>query len=168
MRQQSSGSVLSKMIRNGITNPDQIGDIIGAMFIVMDDEALNDLLALLDACVGTPFGWRDVTDTLAPVPGGSALNAWSSKGFKVFKGNVDILTRAPRSGSTYRFPVEIQIFTLESYLRTVCGRHEANHLALKLRQFIYGLVPRIFPRSVYGKDWLTLEGEQTGARTAAD
>ena len=34
MRQQSSGSVLSKMIRKGINNPDEIGDLIGAMFIV--------------------------------------------------------------------------------------------------------------------------------------
>ena len=155
MRQQSSGSILSKMIRNGITNPDEIGDIIGAMFIVLDNEALNDLLILLDACVGSPFSWRDVTDTLAPEPGGRPLNAWSSKGFKVFKGDVDVLTQAPHSGITYRYPVEVQIFTLESYLRTVCGAHEASHLALKLRQFIYGLVPRLFPAGVYGRDWLT-------------
>ena len=165
MRQQSSGSVLSKMIRKGITNPDEIGDIIGAMFIVMDDDGLNDLLRLLDTCLGTPFGWRNVTDTLAPEPDGSALNAFSSSGFKVFKGNVDILTRVRRSGDTYRFPVEIQIFTLESYLRTVCGAHDASHLALKLRQFIYGLVPRIFPAGVYGKDWLELE---SGVEAAAD
>ncbi|RKZ11761.1 hypothetical protein DRQ50_13050 [bacterium] len=165
MRQQSSGSILSKMIRNGITNPNKIGDIIGAMFIVLDNEALNDLLVLLDSCVGSPFSWRDVTDTLAPVPGGSALNTWSSKGFKVFKGDVDVLTKAPQSGITYRFPVEVQIFTLESYLRTVCGTHEASHLALKLRQFLYGLVPRLFPAGVYGKEWLA--GEATGGSAAA-
>ena len=165
MRQQSSGSILSKMIRNGITNPDEIGDIIGAMFIVLDNDALNDLLILLDACVGSPFSWRDVTDTLAPVSGGSALNAWSSKGFKVFKGDVDVLTKAPHSGVTYRYPVEVQIFTLESYLRTVCGAHEASHLALKLRQFLYGLVPRLFPAGVYGRQWLT--GEVAGVATEA-
>jgi hypothetical protein len=50
--------------------------------------------------------------------------------------------------------VEVQIFTLESYLRTVCGTHEASHVALKFRQFLYGLVPKIFPRKIYGSDWL--------------
>jgi hypothetical protein len=53
--------------------------------------------------------------------------------------------------------VEIQIYTLEAYLRTVCGAHEASHLALKLRQFLYGLVPKLFPRAIYGADWLKLE-----------
>ena len=43
---------------------------------------------------------------------------------------------------------------MESYLRTVCGLHDANHLALKLRQFMYGLVPRIFPKEIYGTEWL--------------
>jgi hypothetical protein len=157
MRQQSSGSVMSKMIRKGINNPDEIGDLLGAMFIVNDNDALNDLLALLDACLGTPFGWRNVTDTLAEHPGGSALNTFSGKGFKVFKGDVDILIEETGGGAPYRFPVEIQIFTLESYLRTVCGAHDASHLALKLRQFLFGLVPRIFPRKIYGGDWLELE-----------
>ena len=43
---------------------------------------------------------------------------------------------------------------LESFLRTVCGAHHANHLALKLRQFLLGLVPVLFPARIYGKDWL--------------
>ena len=153
MRQQTSGSILSKMIRNGVNNPDAIADMIGAMFIVHDNEALDDLLLLLDAAVGAPFGWRNVTDTLSPEPGQS-LNRYSSKRFKVFKGDVDILYPDPARGQAYRFPVEVQIFTLEAYLRTVCGAHEASHLALKLRQFLYGLVPRLFPREVYGTGWL--------------
>ncbi|MEN8008723.1 MAG: hypothetical protein ABFS42_17065, partial [Candidatus Krumholzibacteriota bacterium] len=132
MRQETSGSVLSKMIRKGINNPDEIGDIIGAMFIVNDNDALTDLLVLLDSCVGTPFGWRNVTDTLNVRPGGSSLNTFSSKEFKVFKGDVDVLTEDEGGGPAYRFPVEVQIFTLESYLRTVCGAHDASHLALKL------------------------------------
>jgi len=163
MRQQSSGSVLSKMIRKGINNPDEIGDIIGAMFIVNDNESLGDLLVLLDSCIGTPFGWRNVTDTLDEGPGGSELNDYSSKDFKVFKGDVDILIPRPANGDTpYRFPVEIQIFTLEGYLRTVCGAHDASHLALKLRQFLFGLVPRLFPRQIYGSNWLKLEPSARG------
>jgi hypothetical protein len=156
MRTESGGSILSKMIRKGINNPDEIGDIIGAMFIVPDNEALNDLLILLESCLSTPFGWRNVTDTLSGKANGSSLNLFSSKEFKVLKGDVDILYE--ESGCTpYRFPVEIQIFTLEGYLRTVCGTHEASHLALKLRQFVFGLVPRIFPRQIYGSDWLKLD-----------
>jgi hypothetical protein len=157
MAQETSGSVLSKMIRKGINNPDEIGDIIGAMFIVNDNEALTDLLVLLDSCIGTPFGWRNVTDTLHEQPSGSSLNTFSSKDFKVFKGDVDVLIGEPGGGAPYRFPVEIQIFTLESYLRTVCCAHDASHLALKLRQFLYGLAPKIFPRSIYGSDWLRLD-----------
>jgi hypothetical protein len=160
MRQQSSGSVLSKMIRKGINNPDEIGDLLGAMFIVNDNDALNDLLILLDESLGTPFGWRNVTDTLAEHPSGSALNTFSGKGFKVFKGDVDILIEETGGGAPYRYPVEIQIFTLESFLRTVCGAHDASHLALKLRQFLFGLVPRIFPRGVYGSDWLEIEEKE--------
>ncbi len=164
MRQQTSGSILSKMIRNGINNPDAIADMTGAMFIVHDNEALDDLLVLLDAAMGAPFGWRNVTDTLSPDPG-QELNEFSSKQFKVFKGDVDILYPDPARGQAYRFPVEIQIFTLEAYLRTVCGAHEASHLALKLRQFLYGLVPRIFPREIYGSDWLDVErGDGGGAQ----
>ena len=163
MKTQGSGSLLSKMIRKGINNPDEIGDIIGAMFIVADDDALNDLLTLLDASLGTPFGWRNVTDTFTPGSGGSELNTWSSKDLKVFKGDVDILSRAPLSGTLYRFPVEVQIYTLEGFLRTVCGAHDASHLALKLRQFLYGLVPKIFPREIYGEDWLRVEQPTGGA-----
>jgi len=154
MRQQSAGSVLSKMIRKGINNPDEIGDLIGAMFIVNDNDALNELLILLDSCLGNTFGWRNVTDTLADTWKGSPLNTFSSKGFKVFKGDVDILFEEFGGSRPYRFPVEIQIFTLESYLRTVCGGHEASHLALKKRQFMYGVVPRVFPAEIYGDRWL--------------
>jgi len=162
MRQETSGSVLSKMIRKGINNPDEIGDIIGAMFIVNDNDALTDLLVLLDSCVGTPFGWRNVTDTIGETPGGSSLNPFSSKDFKVFKGDVDVLTEEEGGGPAYRFPVEVQIYTLESYLRTVCGSHDASHLALKLRQFLYGLVPKIFPRKIYGAEWLELDQKSNG------
>jgi len=155
MKQHRSGSILSKMLRKGINNPDEIGDILGAMFIVPDEESLDDLLGLLDACVGNPFGWRNVTDTLGGQPSGSALNPHSGRGFRVFKGDVDVLFPGRYPGqSPYRFTVEIQIHTLESFLRTVCGAHHANHLALKLRQFLMGLVPVLLPAPIYGTDWL--------------
>jgi hypothetical protein len=155
MKQHRSGSILSKMLRKGVNNPDEIGDILGAMFIVHDEEALDDLLGLLDRGLGNPFGWRNVSDTLGPVPTGAALNAHSGRGFRVFKGDMDVLFPGRFPGQApYRFTVEIQVHTLESFLRTVCGAHHANHLALKLRQFLQGLVPVIFPAPIYGKDWL--------------
>ena len=86
------------------------------------------------------------------------LNPDSGSGYKVFKGDLDILHPAiPPGRLPYRFTVEIQIYTLEGFLRTVHGAHAASHLALKLRQFLYGLVPRLFPRAIYGTDWLRLE-----------
>lgn len=157
LRQETSGPVLSKMIRKGINNPAELGDIIGAMFIVADNEALGDLLVLLDSCLGTPFGWRNVTDTLSSLEtAGSELNVWSSRAYKVFKGDIDILVQPEGADRPYRFPVEIQIYTLEAYLRTVCGQHEASHQALKQRQFLYGLAPRLFPRRIFGDGWLAL------------
>jgi len=155
MKQHRSGSILSKMLRKGISNPGAIEDLLGATFIVHDEDSLDDLVNLLDTGIGNPFGWRDVTDTLGPEPIGSRLNPYSGRGFRVFKGNMDLLFPGRFPGqSPYRFTVEIQIHTLESFLRTVCGTHHANHLALKLRQFLEGLVPVIFPASIYGTDWL--------------
>jgi len=155
MRQHRSGSILSKMLRKGINNPDEIGDILGAVFIVHDEEALDDLITLLDIGIGNPFCWRNITDTLGPEPSGQRLNTYSGKGFRVFKGDVDVLFPGRYPGqSPYRFTVEIQVHTLESFLRTICGSHHANHLALKLRQFLLGLVPVLFPAGIFGRDWI--------------
>lgn len=155
MRRQSSGSIIAKMIRKGITNPDEISDLIGAMFIVHDDDALDDLLRLLDAILGSAVGWRNVVDTISDEADHRRLNRHSGRGYRVFKGDVDVLYPSRETdGAPYRFTVEVQIYTLESYLRTVCGAHDASHLALKLRQFLYGLMPKLFPREIFGTEWL--------------
>ncbi|MBT3317843.1 hypothetical protein HN388_07660 [bacterium] len=155
MRSQSNGSILSKMIRKGINNPDEIGDLLGAMFIVYDENAVDELLTLLDNVLGNPIGWRNITDSFKDTQNDSELNKHSGKGYQVFKGDLDILyPNLTPELPPYRFPVEIQIYTLEGFLRTVCGTHSANHLALKLRQFLHGLAPMIFPESVYGKGWM--------------
>lgn len=153
----SSGSILSKMIRKGIQDPDEISDLLGAMFIVHDEDAINDLLILLDSVFGNPISWQDVTDTLDEGTVGRHLNRHSGRGYKVYKGNLGILHPSPTPGALpYRFHVEIQIYALEGFLRTVHGAHTASHLALKLRQFLYGLAPIVFPRAIYGEDWLKL------------
>lgn len=157
-----SSSVLSKMIRRGINDPDRISDLLGAMFIVNDEESVTELLVLLDSIFGNPIAWRNITDTLADGSGGLPLNAQSGAGYKVYKGDLDILHPAEEAGGLpYRFQVEIQIYTLEGFLRTVHGDHDASHLALKLRQFLHGLVPVVFPRDVYGTEWLSLGNGHT-------
>ena len=157
MRRQSSGSILSKMIRKGINSPEGISDMLGAMFIVHDEDAMNDLLTMLDAVIGNPIGWRNVTDTLDPTPSGATLNRHSGQGYRVFKGDLDLLYPDPDPArASYRFQVEVQVYTLEGFLRTVHGDHDASHLAMKLRQFLHGLVPIIFPQAIYGDDWLNL------------
>jgi hypothetical protein len=158
MRQHRSGSVLSKMIRRGVNNPSEIADLLGAMFIVYDEDAVGDLLELLDAGLGNPFGWRNVTDSLSAVGTGTRLHPHAGRGYRVFKGDVDILMPGGGPGRPpYRFTVEFQVHTLESFLRTVCSTHNANHRALKLRQFLMGLVPYLFPAAIYGTGWLRFD-----------
>jgi hypothetical protein len=158
MRQSRSGSILSKMIRRGINSPSAIADLLGAMFIVYDEDAVDDLLELLDAGLGNPLGWRNVTDSFAG--GGAGLNPHTGRGYKVFKGDVDILVPGGAGRPPYRFTVEIQVHTLQSFLRTICITHDASHQALKLRQFLGGLVPYLFPAAVYGTDWLRFEEDR--------
>lgn len=168
MRGNSNGSILSKMIRKGINDPAGISDMLGAIFVVHDEEALNDLLSLLDALVGNPIGWRNVTDTMSDDADSRNLNRHSGRGYRVFKGDLDVLYPCPNR-RPYRYHVEVQIYTLEAFLRTVHGAHDANHLALKLRQFLHGLVPVVFPRAIYGEGWVSLglPGNGGGAETSA-
>ncbi|MBU1675851.1 hypothetical protein KKA85_08740 [bacterium] len=155
--ERSSGPLLSKIIRKGIQDPDEISDILGAMFIVHDEDAINDLLTLLDSVFGNPISWHDVTDTLVDSHDERHLDRHSGRGYRVYKGDLGILHPSDVPGGLpYRFHVEVQTYALEGFLRTVHGAHDANHLALKLRQFLHGLVPIIFPRSIYGEDWLRL------------
>jgi len=166
MRGNSNGSILSKMIRKGINDPAGISDMLGAIFVVHDEDALNDLLYLLDALVGNPIGWRNVTDTMSDEAESRTLNPHSGRGYRVFKGDLDVLYPCPHR-SPYRYHVEVQIYTLEGFLRTVHGAHDANHLALKLRQFLHGLVPIIFPRAIYGDGWLPLSAPGPGGGSDA-
>ena len=155
MRGNSNGSIVSKMVRKGINDPAGISDMLGAIFVVHDEDAMDELIVMLDHVVGNPIGWRNVTDTSTDKASGSTLNPHSGRGYRVFKGDLDVLYPAPDQ-RPYRYHVEVQIYTLEGFLRTVHGAHDANHLALKLRQFLHGIVPAIFPRAIYGDDWVSL------------
>jgi len=101
------------------------------------------------------------------------LNAQSGYGYKVYKVEVDILYNPERNPqpSPYFFTVELQLYTLENYLRTIHSSHYSSHHQLKRRQFLEGLVPVLFPPEVYGSglvDKMTHSPgpfEPTGAKT---
>jgi hypothetical protein len=148
-----SGSVLSKMIRKGEVHPRKIQDIIGAMFIVKDVREVEELQEVLFEVFGGPLRWKDLVNTISRPEDRVRLNPYSGAGYEVLKGDVDVLY-GPQDGEAnpYIFSVEIQIYTVEGFLRTVHSRHYASHHRLKLRQFLEGLLPYLYPPRVYGED----------------
>jgi hypothetical protein len=162
-----SGSIVSKMIRNEENDPRQIKDLIGAMFIVENLMEVEHLKEVLVDLFGGPFRMKNVIDTLTSTGQESRLNPYAGGGYKVFKCEIDVLYRPPHApdAQPYFFPVELQIYTLESYLRTIHTEHYASHQSLKKRQFLLGLVPYLFPVKVYGEDPVRLcleEGVRAG------
>lgn len=152
LKGRRNGGILSKMIRKGENDPRNISDILGTMFIVMDKHQVNALLELLYEIMGAPYRWYDVVDTIRRPRDRELLGKHSGTGYEVYKGDVDILYPTNWKHSLpYAFRVEIQIYTLEGFLRTVHSSHYASHRSLKRRQFLGGLLPYIFPPSVYGE-----------------
>lgn len=148
-----SGSIVSKMIRKGESDPQKIGDLIGAMFIVKDIEEVALLQGMLYDIFGGPFRWREDVDTINRSEERGRLNEYSGIGFEVKKSLVGVLYRAPGGDlPPYLFNVEFQIYTLEGFLRTVHSTHFASHQLLKQRQFLEGLLPYLFPVAVYGEE----------------
>jgi hypothetical protein len=147
-----SGSIVSKMIRKGEIDPHKIGDLIGAMFIVKDASEVAHLQGILYDIFGGPLRWIEDIDTIRNESERSRLNEHSSPGYEVRKSLVSLLHRPEDGRSPYLFSVEFQIYTLEGFLRTVHGRHFASHEKLKLRQFLEGLLPYLFPARIYGEE----------------
>ncbi len=143
-------SIVSKMLRKGMNHPGTIPDIIGAMFIVEDLEEVEHLkLGLIDE-LGGPFQIRNIVDTLTRPEDRNHLNRFSGAGYRVYKCEADVLYRPQDSDEEpYFFIVEIQIYTLETYLRTIHADHYASHHQLKRRQFLDGIVPLLFPLEIY-------------------
>lgn len=147
-----SGSIVSKMIRRGIDDPSLVQDILGAMFIV---ENRNDAYALerrLIHALGGPFRWRDRVDALAGGHDRERLGAQSASEFRVLKQIVYILHEDPHHSVPYLFSVEVQIFPVEDYLRTLYDSYFASHTSYKRRQFLKELLPLLFPAEVYGEE----------------
>ncbi len=146
-----SGSIVSKMIRRGIDDPRMIQDLLGAMFIVGSRADAYALERRLIHGLGGPFRWRDRVDTLAGEGDREWLGQQSSSGFRVLKQIVDILVDDSGKAAPYLFPVEIQIYPVEDYLRTLYDTHFASHTSYKRRQFLQELMPLLFPAEIYGK-----------------
>jgi len=154
-----SGSIVSKMLRRGIADPSMVEDLLGAMFIVGNRRQAYALERRLIHAFGGPLRWRDRVDTLSGERDRSKLNPSSSSGFLVLKGIVDILTEDPTSSIPYNFSVEIQVYPLEAYLRTLHAADFASHYAYKRRQFLHDLLPMLFPVEIYGKETAHLAAE---------
>jgi hypothetical protein len=148
---KGSGSILSKMIRRGIGDPNMVQDLLGAMFIVRDRRQVYALERRLVRALGGPFRSRDRVDTISRAKDRERLSAHSSASFQVLKQIVDVLVDDPARSSPYLFPVEIQIYPLEAYLSTLHDAHFASHAAYKRRQFLKDLLPVLFPAEVYGE-----------------
>jgi hypothetical protein len=141
------------MIRKGEMHPRKIQDIIGAMFIVKDLAEVESLQDSLYDIFGGPLRWKDRVNTIRNSEDRTRLNAASGSGYEVLKSDVDVLFASPDNGrKPYIFSVEIQIYTIEGFLRTVHSRHYANHHRMKLRQFLEGLLPMLFPVAIYGEE----------------
>jgi len=138
------------------------------MFIVEDLLEVEHLKEVLVDLFGGPFRIKNVTDTLSGTGPRHELNPYTGSGYRVFKCELDVLFRPPNAPDSppYFFPVEVQIYTLESYLRTIHTEHYASHQALKKRQFLLGLVPYICPVGIYGEAPVRLCMEE-GARAGA-
>jgi len=154
LSKRRSASIVAKMIRKGESDPRWIEDLIGAMFIVENLYEVESLKESLFDALGGIFRVRNVVDTLTSRKDQSRLNPWSGQGYEVYKADVDILYNPPRQKlpMPYFFTAEIQMYTLESYLRTIHSSHYASHQALKRRQFLGGLVPFLFPEKIYGQE----------------
>lgn len=145
-----SGSIVSKMIRRGIGDPSMVQDVLGAMFIVADRAQAYVLERRLVQAFGGPLRFRDRKDRLRV--DAAHVNPRSSTGFSVLKVIVDVLASDPSTRQPYLFPVELQIFPLDAYLRTLHDGDFASHSAYKRRQFLQDLMPVLFPEEVYFED----------------
>lgn len=166
LHERRSGSILSKMIRKGIVHPRKIQDIIGAMFIVKDLKEVEALQEALFGVFGGPLHWKDRVNTIRFPDEAARLNKQSGRGYEVLKSDVDVLYPGEGGRKPYIFSVEVQIYTVEGFLRTVHSRHYASHQNLKLRQFLAGLLPYLFPVEVYGAETIArcLESVKSGTQ----
>jgi hypothetical protein len=151
MQRGHSASILSKMLRKGINNPNRITDMLGAKFIVANERDVSRLAHLLHDLLGGIFVFRNQVDLFRRPSDRGLMNRFSAPDFRAFKEDVDVLYRPSRSerGRPYLFSVELQILTVESFLQSVHSRAYTSHHEYKRRQFLQGVMPLVFPAAIY-------------------
>lgn len=151
MQRGHSASILSKMLRKGINNPNRITDMLGAKFIVANERDVNRLAHLLHDLLGGIFVFRNQVDLFRRPSDRGLMNRFSAPDFRAFKEDVDVLYRpSPHErGRPYLFSVELQILTVESFLQSVHSRAYTSHHEYKRRQFLQGVMPLVFPAAIY-------------------
>jgi len=149
MLPRRNGSILSKMIRRGLGDPQMIQDLLGAMFIVGTRRQVYALERRLVEALGGPLRWRDRVDTISNRVDRELLDTHAATSFQVLKEIVDIPIEDPLGASPYLVPIEIQICQLEAYIGTLLDSDSASHSAYKERQFLNQLLPVLFPSDIY-------------------
>ena len=154
MQRGHSASILSKMLRKGINNPNRISDMLGAKFIVARERDVNRLAHLLHDLLGGIFVFRNQVDLFRRPADQAFMNRFSAPDFRAFKEDVDVLYRPSRNerGRPYLFSVELQILTVESFLQSVHSRAYTSHREYKRRQFLQGVMPLVFPSAIYSPE----------------
>lgn len=151
IKRRRSSSILSKLIRKGIDSPVKINDILGVMFIVKEKKDVYKLANILETLFSGPFSWIDVVDTIEKTGNKDQLNKYTGKGYQVFKTSMNLLYPENKLREDYYlFSTEVQIYTVEGYLRTIHSSNFASHRRLKTRQIIFGVLPYLFPKEIYG------------------
>lgn len=151
MQRGHSASILSKMLRKGINNPNGISDMLGAKFIVRRERDVHRLAHLLHDLLGGIFVFRNQVDLFRRPSDHGLMNEFSAPDFRAFKEDVDVLYQPHRSERErpYLFSVELQILTVESFLQSVHSRAYTSHREYKRRQFLQGVMPLVFPSRIY-------------------
>jgi hypothetical protein len=151
MQRGHSASILSKMLRKGINNPNRITDMLGAKFIVANERDVSRLAHLLHDLLGGIFVFRNQVDLFRRPSDRGLMNRFSAPDFRAFKEDVDVLYRPSPTerGRPYLFSVEMQILTVESFLQSVHSRAYTSHHEYKRRQFLQGVMPLVFPAAIY-------------------
>jgi hypothetical protein len=153
MERARSGSILSKMLRKGINDPTAITDMLGMKFIVRRERDVYELADLLHQVLVGPFAFRNQVDLFRRPGDRDLMNRFSAPEFKAFKEDLDLLFPAQASGRArpYFFAVELQIMTVDSFMRTVHSRDFVSHFHYRRRQFLQGVLPCVFPALMYGE-----------------
>jgi hypothetical protein len=154
MQRGHSASILSKMLRKGINNPNRISDMLGAKFIVASERDVQRLAHLLHDLLGGIFVFRNQVDLFRRPSDHGLMNEFSAPDFRAFKEDVDVLYRPDwrERARPYLFSVELQILTVESFLQSVHSRAYTSHREYKRRQFLQGVMPLVFPSRIYAPE----------------